>query len=333
MNLINGLKKHHSLARFYKDLFIILKWLQVILLGISILTFTVPTYYYTDILSNFKVQYAIISFTLLVIFLLKQDWILICLSVFTGLLNIAEPAAYFRQPEKVANTDLKIYLLNVYTANPQKEETIKVIRHENPDLIILLEINQEWESKLSAIATDYKYNLSIPREDNFGIVLYSKYPITEQSHISLEPADMPAINAKIDFKGKSIRLLAAHTIPPVGEKYFSMRNKQLAEIAKILTEANEDYVILAGDLNTSPWSYYFKLLTKTLQLSDSRKGFGYQPSWPSYKLPLQIPLDHILINKNILTGAFRTQYFPGSDHKGLMAELKLIENPQNPKTQ
>jgi endonuclease/exonuclease/phosphatase (EEP) superfamily protein YafD len=75
-------------------------------------------------------------------------------------------------------------------------------------------------------------------------------------------------------------------------------------------------VLLIGDLNVSPFSYWFRRVVCESGLKDSTKGFGFQPSWPSHNRLLRIPVDHVLhspeiiIHNRVVLGDVGSDHFP-----------------------
>ena len=101
-----------------------------------------------------------------------------------------------------------------------------------------------------------------------------------------------------------------------------MRNSHLQEIADLISEENCD-VILAGDLNAAPWTAVFDKL-RAVGLKDSSEGKGLQFTWPSMWLSfMRIPLDHILISKNVVVLERRTLGYNGSDHFPVFVRLVI----------
>jgi endonuclease/exonuclease/phosphatase (EEP) superfamily protein YafD len=119
-------------------------------------------------------------------------------------------------------------------------------------------------------------------------------------------------------------LLATHPVPPVGAEYTELRNRQLTEISTFLADSFGP-VILVGDLNTTPWSPAFKDLLQVTGLQNSMKGFGIQPSWPSFIPPLWIPLDHLLHSPDLSIQTRKAGPDIGSDHFPLEVTIQMNE--------
>ncbi|MEW6714582.1 MAG: endonuclease/exonuclease/phosphatase family protein, partial [Nitrospirota bacterium] len=81
--------------------------------------------------------------------------------------------------------------------------------------------------------------------------------------------------------------------------------------------------IVAGDLNSTPLTPMFRKLLKISGIRDSRTGFGWQPSWPTYFPVFWIPIDHILVSPEVHVHERATGSRIGSDHYPIFAELSI----------
>ncbi|MBK18465.1 MAG: hypothetical protein CMM52_06480 [Rhodospirillaceae bacterium] len=82
--------------------------------------------------------------------------------------------------------------------------------------------------------------------------------------------------------------------------------------------------ILAADLNITPYNARFRKFLKDSGLIDPRRGRGLTPTWPGL-LPrqVQVPIDHILHDKNFRTISLETGPRIGGDHLPLIGILEL----------
>ena len=58
-------------------------------------------------------------------------------------------------------------------------------------------------------------------------------------------------------------------------------------------------------------------------LKDARRGFGLDPSWPTFLPLLGIPIDHVAVSDEFLVTDHRKLPAFGSDHFPVIAELVL----------
>lgn len=82
-------------------------------------------------------------------------------------------------------------------------------------------------------------------------------------------------------------------------------------------------VIIAGDLNCTPWSGHMRDLLDRNQLASARNGFGWNPSWPVNRPFLSIPIDHVLVREDIGVSRFTTTESVGSDHSPVVVDLAI----------
>ena len=107
-----------------------------------------------------------------------------------------------------------------------------------------------------------------------------------------------------------------------GRIYSEIRNNQLEELSRFVRDATDE-VLLLGDLNVTPWCYYFQKLVRDSGLMDSTRGFGVQPSWPSNNIFLRIPLDHCLHTPKIQIVGREIGPAIGSDHFPLIVDFVI----------
>ncbi len=278
-----------------------------------------------ELTSHFKMQYFIASVVLLIFFATRKKkfasiWFLI-LTIYNAAFIIPW---YISAGNLNANVDreLKILHSNVYTSNENYEKLVELINTESPDLISLQEVNNWWLKGIAEIKKSYPYHVEIPRPDNFGIALYSRFPITQHSELTENLFRVPTIAATIQLENRELKIITTHPVPPVSNNYFKRRNQQLQFVAKKCATQTKP-TILIGDLNVSMWSQNYQKFEETSKLISSRKGFGLQPTWPSNRFILQIPIDHCLISKDFKVIETRTTTDIGSDHLPLFIKLSL----------
>ncbi|NNF90132.1 MAG: hypothetical protein HKM96_02035, partial [Boseongicola sp.] len=76
-------------------------------------------------------------------------------------------------PEDIAigeprNGDLSLFALNVEMENDKAEDVLATIREQSPDVLFLMEINQDWLDVLEPILKDYQTVLREPKDNYYG---------------------------------------------------------------------------------------------------------------------------------------------------------------------
>lgn len=292
-------------------------WIAIIgILAVSILPNTFSNYWLIDIFSNFKLQYLFLSFLVLiaVFFLPKKKplaLILIFVSIFWNGYYIAPYYLTSNDLKPTRNGDFKISSINLLSNNSTSDLVTNYIEKENPDILILMELTPEWKNQLSSILKNYKYKQLVPRRDNFGIAVLSKFEMKSTiDYFDLN--DKPSIVGEILIKSEKYTVLATHLVPPINQQFFEKRNKQLSNIVKSRSRFSENLIVI-GDLNTSSFSNHFDKLIQG-DLKDSRMGFGLLPTWPADFKIFQTTLDHCLVSSNLIVLERSNGENIGSDH-------------------
>lgn len=117
-------------------------------------------------------------------------------------------------------------------------------------------------------------------------------------------------------------MTVAHPVTPF--RLYDLRNTELNNIANE-ARRSEFPVMIFGDFNCSPWSYYFSRLLSDDGLQDSERGFGLQPSCPS-PIPF-IPIDHCVTTTQFVTRERKICESVGPDHLPVLFKLELHALP------
>lgn len=219
---------------------------------------------------------------------------------------------------------VRVMLMNVLSVNKNTDAAIAEIRRVDPDILCAQEVDEAWVKALTAIEGDYPHKQMVARPDNFGIGLWSRHPILASEIRDLGDATVPAILATLSIHGREVSLLNLHTLPPIMGDYADTRNRQLADVPRIVRKMGEPF-LLVGDLNLTMWSPYFSTLEADTGLVNGRYGRGFFPTWNSLSslYPAFAPIDHILASKDITFLNFERGAHVGSDHYPVFADVQL----------
>jgi len=290
-------------------------WIGIVgILIVSILPNISSDYWLFDILSNFKLQYLVISVLLLIIssFILQHKVLALGFIVISILWNCYYILPYYlTSPNLISKSNFKISSLNLLSSNTKINLVESYIEKEDPDILVLMEFTPEWKRHLMPILKNYPYKKILTRTDNFGIALLSKFEMNSSIDY-FELNNKPSIRAELKIENKSFTLIATHPMPPMNQSAFENRNKQLLNIVDKRSSFSENLIVI-GDFNTSSFSNHFRALVKG-DLKDTRIGFGLLPTWPARFRMLQTTLDHCLVSENLIVLDRSVGENIGSDH-------------------
>ena len=283
-------------------------------------------YWLLELTSHFRMQYAAILLAPAILQAVRRKFIQSGLWAVLSGLNVILVCAHgspgpARQP---VGTPMRALLSNVRTGNREYGSVLRLVRERDPDFVVLEEVNALWLEQLREMRARYPHALLCPREDNFGVALFSKHPFEKSEVLYLGDAEVPSLKAEIVLEGRRVLLLATHPLPPGSPEYFHLRNGQLAAVAAYVRAENKPTILL-GDLNATPWSPHFRRLTRKTGLH--LPAFSLRPTWPTSCLLMGIPIDHCLLSRDF-AGLTRTVGPAiGSDHLPVQWAFGFAENP------
>jgi endonuclease/exonuclease/phosphatase (EEP) superfamily protein YafD len=275
-----------------------------------------------ELATHFRVQYAAGFALLTLAAAVARRWTPVALLAVGVLANLVVVAP-LPSPGGVADAAtprLRVLFANVLRVNREHDAALDVIRAADADVVMTAEVDAAWWDALRAGLPEHRYTLAEPREDDFGVALLSRVPLTRGEIVSLDGLDMPTVIADVPLGDGALTLVGTHTIPPVGFAEFRDRNAHLAALARTARAAPGPTLVL-GDLNVTPWSPWFRRLLRDGDLRDSRAGFGLQTSWPAGFWPLRIPIDHALASPSLRILDRRVGAAYGSDHLPIVVDV------------
>ena len=217
-------------------------------------------------------------------------------------------------------TGYTLFSHNVLVSNRNKQQVTSHILANDPDFILLYEIDRVWkEHLLDQLAERWPHYKIESRQDAFGIAIFSKHKFDQVEVIEF-PGDnsTPIISAEVELEkgSEAIRIIAAHPVPPIDPTHWRARNRMFQDIANYVRSLDQSRVIVAGDFNCSPWCHSLQQLASIADLRFSTSYRGIQMTWSPFQyVKLGLPIDHILAGREIQVLGYENGRFSGSDHR------------------
>lgn len=222
-----------------------------------------------------------------------------------------------------AQHSIRIMSANVLMSNHNSDALLKLVDKHQPDLLITLESDDWWQQKLSVLKKDYPYTIDCPKDNRYGMHLFSKYKIKQAQICELVESDVPSIHILfVNDEGLEIQGHFIHPAPPspTEEDSSRPRDSELIMVAKALKDATRP-VIVAGDLNDVAWSRSTRLFMQVSGLLDPRKGRGFFNTFHASYFFMRWPLDHLFHSTGFTVKRIKRLAKYGSDHFALLTEL------------
>ncbi|MBX2859391.1 MAG: endonuclease/exonuclease/phosphatase family protein [Cellvibrionaceae bacterium] len=280
-----------------------------------------------ELLSHLRLHYLLCLSISLVVFLVFRDKKYASVAVIAVTVNALPLLAFYyggASERQVTigsrHTSIKLMLSNVLSSNTNYSALLALVKTEKPDVLILQEVTADWLQQTGGLSLHYPHRIAHPQEDNFGIALFSKFPLQGERIANWGGFKLPSIETQLVVAGRKLLLLATHPLPPLNASYHRGRNSQLEQVSR-RAKASELPTIVMGDLNLSLWSADYQRLLDVSGLHNVRKGFGILPSWPANLGVLSIPIDHCLTSRHFAIRDVKTGTNVGSDHLPLIVAL------------
>lgn len=252
------------------------------------------------------------------------------------------PLIKFSNKEIILNNDLKVMSYNVRLFNHYKHEDditteqqiYEFINNESPDIIAMQEF---YQSELLDIKLPYKYIKTKSKTNQFGLAIYSKYPIVNSGSLNFKNSANNTIFIDVVKKKDTIRIYNVHLeslkINPkkenFGEKNSERLFKRLANGFEKQVDQTElilqhEYSwkgkkIVCGDFNNTAYSWVYNKLSKNKKDAFIASGIGLGKSF-RYIYPMRI--DFIFTDKAATINQYKTYSdIKLSDHYPIMTRL------------
>jgi len=222
-------------------------------------------------------------------------------------------------------SNIKLLISNVLIENRNADELIKRIDENEPDIILLAEVDKWWVESVASLKENYPYTLSHPLDNAYGIAFYSRLKLKDPKIRFLVEDDIPSVETEITLpNGKMIKFYGLHPRPPFPTESLTTktRDAELLIVAKKIKDSDQP-TIVAGDFNDVAWSETTQLFQNMSGLLDSRVGRGFYNSFHVDYFFLRFPLDHVFQSNHFRLVDIKRLDSIESDHFPMFISLTL----------
>jgi endonuclease/exonuclease/phosphatase (EEP) superfamily protein YafD len=326
-----------SLPRLVGSLFWASLWLVALTLGSLFLLkwFSADYFYPVRIIAYFLPWLLALLFPALVIAALaRRKWLVATLAGPTIVIVATFVPLFWPRPVLAGpnqGLSLKIVSHNMFN-QPDAAGLIKLIRQEQPDILLLQEFNPVLASMSLAALADLYPTLSFtvvdPSQAGFSAAVLSRYPVVwSEASFALGRTQ----RVRLATPAGLIEVWNVHPFPPYLHAP-AKHDRHLQTLAEALPDATYP-LIVAGDFNITTESANYTRFARQLHNAHlvAGRGFGFTFPVPPHRkgLPftpgLLYRIDHILYDDHFV--ARQAETLPpqaGSDHLPIMAELLLL---------
>jgi len=279
-----------------------------------------------------RLQILVLGFIAFVLFLvLEHPWNWLNQLLFVGLmaalayqLKMVLPYTFIwkkqvkqvKQDQLDPQRQISLVVSNVLTTNTKYHLLIEQIQIHQPDLVLTLETNQNWQNALSVIEADYPYRVPVPLDNLYGMHLYSKLELSETEVKFILSDEIPSIHTTVILRsGQAVQLYCLHPKPPspTEAKDSTLRDAELLIVGDQIKDLDESCIVM-GDLNDVAWSRTTRLFQRISGLLDPRVGRHYVNTFHADYPFFRWSLDHVFHSTDFALVHMERLPHVGSDH-------------------
>lgn len=329
-----------------KSIFYFIIVVSVCLIIVSLLSLIHElTYWYSKVLDFPRLQYLYLALICLLAFvllmkLLNKKWRFSSILLSLGLIATITIQAililpYFMSDYEVpdaaetvkAESSVSILIANVLITNRESADFLQVVGNADPDMLLVMEVDEWWVNQLEPLKKDYAYVMEYPLDNAYGMALYSKLPLKDTEIMFFKHDDVPSFHSKVILpSGRAFMFHGVHPVAPVpSDKYPDNEGEDEVALLKVAEIIAADSLpsVLAGDFNDVSWSHTSRLFEEKGNLNNVRIGRGLYNSYNAQSFIQRWPLDHYFVTDEFaLLELERLPPF-GSDHFPMLASFVL----------
>jgi len=270
------------------------------------------------------------SAALLLAFLGRRRWqqavaaaLLGCQAFWLFPLDVREPAA----EAAGARASLVAMSINAELGGADAAGIVALVREERVELLAIEEYTPQLARRLTAEGLDglLPHRVAHARDGAGGTAIYSSHNLEDAG--VLPGTQFTMSMARLDVGAGSLRVVAVHTLAPVGNGLHQWRS-DLATVGRAGNGSGP--LLLAGDFNATYDHREFRALLagqgggRSLVDVAGSLGSRLVPTWPmrGYSLP-GITLDHLVTSPDIRGSGYSVRRVADTDHAAVVATLHI----------
>ncbi len=238
------------------------------------------------------------------------------------------------KPPAVAGESVRVMSVNLLRSALDPEGMFAAILSADAEVLCLQEYSMRWETAIGErLRAHYSYFAITPREDSFGVAIFSRRPLIDgvRDQLGIGEWSLPQQRTAIEIDGRRVHLFNIHIPPPsprlrpgpAGSHALEQR-RCWRDLEPLLANISAPSIVV-GDFNATLRSHIGAGM-RGLGYFDTHElaGFGRGATWPADGRVRQyfpgVRIDHIYLrgltatSSNVVRG-------PGSDHDALIAEI------------
>ncbi len=195
------------------------------------------------------------------------------------------------QQEAIATgRTIRVVWLNTWLGQRPSESAIAYLENSGADFVLVSELPDDGQAEFQRLRALYPTVIRCADGRACNTIIFSKREAQSVQTVT----GLRASAGEFDIDGRRLRLIAAHISRP------NPPDRQQRELRNLLSVVggNPSSVILAGDFNSTPWSFTLRRFDRENRLARHTRALPTWPAqaWTRLRLPAVapfLPIDHM----------------------------------------
>ena len=229
-----------------------------------------------------------------------------------------------RAPADTPGVRLRVLAANVAANDEAAGRVLSAVRRLDVDVFSVLELSPELARAYDSagVRSLFPHRALRPLPGFEGTGLYSRLPLRAVpgppgTQFGLAAAQLRPPGAA------PVEIVAVHLLAPRDPDAAAQWRREMRTLP---TAGSGPVRVLAGDFNaTLDHAELRRVLDRGYGDAAEQAGVGLRPTWPAGRpiVPALVTIDHVLADRRVRVISVRSVAIPGSDHRGVLAELVL----------
>lgn len=245
--------------------------------------------------------------------------------------NVALVAGMLLPAQKKADPKdfLSFQLLQTNLENKNAwEEIVKQVRDISPDIFCVENLDEDSSRRMNEQLPYYHRGGEFPDAKGTGIGIFCNHPMSNIQMKKVGPDKLPVVLAKVKFEFGDCNIVVLSAPTPSDAALFKKRNDYLSAALKEVSQL-QGPVVVTGLFNVTPYGATFANLLKSSNLTDGRKGNGFNPNFhfgPTDIVVNRFPADHFIVSRNIEVQQYAVKPNSlGGSHAPILGRFQIDE--------
>ncbi len=203
---------------------------------------------------------------------------------------------------------------NVLMENDRHDDLIAILHRENPDVLLLMETDEAWNTALTDVLSRYPIVETHIAGDHYGLIFATRLTTSRVELLLPVGDDTPAVRSVLTSpSGIDFNFIGLHPRPLVPGNTTEVRDTQIKDAA-LMTQSSERPTVGMGDFNDVAWYWTAKRFKDYGDLLEPRVGREMISSFHADNPFRRLPIDQMFMTKDAGLVSFRRLKNSGSDH-------------------